>query len=218
MSVSTMAGEAPKIHGKTEVEWAWEIHKNCDQLLHQRLAFFTAAQAMTLAAFMVLTNARFQLGIPPDRVHWIEAARYTLNLFGVTLSIFTWMVTKPMVMRLDYLNKTILTPSIAIYNGYLNDALASFTIPCWSWIDWGLMQAGVPAEERTPRKFYRNIIPSTLPKVELGFWLVLLGLLIGADLVTRSAPAVSAVPPNLPAATGCAPASPAPPSSAAAPG
>jgi hypothetical protein len=28
--------------------WVWEIHKNCDQLLHQRLASFTAAQAMTL--------------------------------------------------------------------------------------------------------------------------------------------------------------------------
>ena len=24
--------------------WIWEIHKNCDQLIHQRLASFTAAQ------------------------------------------------------------------------------------------------------------------------------------------------------------------------------
>jgi hypothetical protein len=78
----------PKLHGKTEVEWAWEIHKNCDQLLHQRLASFTAAQAMTLAAFMVLTVARFQPNIPADRIIFVEAGRYVINLFGLILSVF----------------------------------------------------------------------------------------------------------------------------------
>ena len=32
---------------KEQRSWIWEIHKNCDQLIHQRLASFTAAQAMT---------------------------------------------------------------------------------------------------------------------------------------------------------------------------
>ena len=39
--------------------WVWEIHKNCDALLHQRLAAFTAAQSMALVSFTALTVARF---------------------------------------------------------------------------------------------------------------------------------------------------------------
>ena len=49
-----------------KLAWVWEIHKNCDGLLHQRLQSFTAAQAMTLAAFTLLTIARFNATNMPD--------------------------------------------------------------------------------------------------------------------------------------------------------
>ncbi len=175
-----------KIHGKTEVEWAWEFHKNCDQLLHQRLAFFTAAQAMTLAAFMVLTNARFQLGVTPDRIWFIEAGRYTLNIFGFMLSVFTWIVTYPMVIRLDYLNETILDIKIPIYQKYHYAALETFRIPGWSIIDPILARLGFSPQDREPRRFYRNIIPKILPTVEMLMWAILFWLLVWADVTVGS--------------------------------
>ncbi len=186
-----------RFHGKTEVEWAWEFHKNCDQLLHQRLASFTAAQSMTLAAFMVLTNARFQPNIPADRLIFIELGRYTIDLFGLLMSIFTWIVTSPMVMRLDYLNKYVLANEIPVYNDYLYKSLDAFTIPGWQLVDRVLKWLGRSPEEREPRRFYRMIIPRILPIVELGLWIILFLLMVFAD-VFAGAPSASAPPPPSP--------------------
>jgi hypothetical protein len=62
---------------KDQRSWIWEIHKNCDQLIHQRLASFTAAQAMTLASFSVLTVARFNAAtnIAQGRLCLLDIAR-----------------------------------------------------------------------------------------------------------------------------------------------
>lgn len=178
-------GLEPKVHGKSEVEWAWEFHKNCDQLLHQRLASFTAAQAMTLAAFMVLTNARFQPGLD-ERVVFIEFGRYLIDFFGLALSGFTWMVTYPMVKRLDYLNENILFEEIPMYKTYHQKALEDFKIPGWRWIDRALVRFGAPEHERTPRRFYRNIIPRYLPISEMALWSMLGGLMLLADIYSTT--------------------------------
>src|SRR2546423_13368887 len=70
--------------------WIWEIHKQCDQLLHQRLASFTAAQAMTLAAFTLLTVARFNADpqkIDLTRINLLDRSRFIVIGFGVFLAV-----------------------------------------------------------------------------------------------------------------------------------
>jgi hypothetical protein len=149
--------------GKTEIEWAWEFHKNCDQLLHQRLASFTLAQSMTLAAFTLLTVARFQGALDPNRVHYVEAGRYLIALFGLLMAVFGWLVTYPMLERLDYLNNKYLTEEIPVYKAYLVTALEGARLP-WS-------------KRQFPFNFYRRIIPIWLPAAECMFWILLIGLM-----------------------------------------
>jgi hypothetical protein len=95
---------------KDERKWVWEVHKNCDQLLHQRLASFTAAQAMTLASFSVLTVARFNAaaGMPEGRLELLDKARVGIAFFGLFLAFVGWLVTYPMFKRLNYLNHSFL--------------------------------------------------------------------------------------------------------------
>jgi|SRR5208283_1627642 len=92
---------------KEQRSWIWEIHKNCDQLLHQRLASFTAAQAMTLASFTVLTVARFQADpckIDPFRIRLLDISRIGVATFGLFLAFAGWLVTYPMLKRLRFLS------------------------------------------------------------------------------------------------------------------
>ena len=101
--------------------WIWEIHKNCDQLIHQRLAAFTAAQAMTLASFSVLTIARFNAAptMASGRLSLLDWARVWVVLFGIFLAAVGWLVTYPMFKRLNYLNQTFLFRD-KIYRDYFD--------------------------------------------------------------------------------------------------
>ena len=145
-------------------KWIWEIHKNCDQLLHQRLASFTAAQAMTLASFSVLTVARFNaVGMPEGRLNLLDDARAWVVGFGIFLAFVGWFVTYPMFKRLMYLNQTFLFPGDTIYSDYFN---------C---IKWTKKTWGREKKRRTlfPYSFYNKFIPLWLPAAEGLFWLVL---------------------------------------------
>jgi hypothetical protein len=153
---------------KTEIEWIWEFHKNCDQLLHQRLASFTLAQSMTLAAFTLLTVARFQGQVDPCRIPYVEAARYLVAIFGLLMAVFGWLVTYPMLKRLEHLNKKYLTEKIPVYKEYLDTVLESTKFP---WTGW-----------KFPFKFYKDVIPIWLPAVEFGFWILLISLMTAAIL------------------------------------
>jgi hypothetical protein len=160
---SNDCGEERKQGGKTELEWAWEIHKNCDHLLHQRLAAFTAAQAMTLAAFTLLTVARFNVDpdkIPIARINLLEAARVLVLLLGLATALLGMFVAKPMFRRLEYLNDNFLY-KIPVYHAY--------------------REAAVGARLR----WYKNIIPVHLPAIEIGFWVLLLMLLVSGILHGR---------------------------------
>jgi hypothetical protein len=139
--------------GKTEYEWAWELHKNCDNLLHQRLASFTAAQAMTLAAFTLLTVARFNASdkIPQGRLDLLETAGMLVLFLGLITAIMGYLVTRPMFKRLEILNIEYLAKN-PVYARY-RDAPG----PRW--------------------RLYKIIIPDVLPAVEIGFWIYLLYLL-----------------------------------------
>ncbi|HME21106.1 MAG TPA: hypothetical protein VKI44_07055 [Acetobacteraceae bacterium] len=161
--------------------WIWEIHKNCDQLLHQRLASFTAAQAMTLAAFSVLTVARFNAtvatpattttaaigGIPPERLWLLDIARVSVILFGMFLAAVGGLVTYPMFKRLKYLNKAFLFED----NTYCN---------YFHCIEWDEETWDPKSKTRFPYPLYARFIPFWLPAAEVLFWAVLFGLLVVA--------------------------------------
>jgi hypothetical protein len=148
--------------------WVWEIHKQCDQLLHQRLASFTAAQAMTLAAFTLLTVARFNadpVRIAQERIHLLDISRLIVIVFGGFLAVASSLVTYSMFRRLNYLNRRFLFRD-EIYDAYFYS------------IGWM-----VP--------FYRYIIPVGLPVAEFGLWALLLYLLRQGILADVSLPAVT---------------------------
>jgi hypothetical protein len=169
-----------QIHGKLlnllqtrlmadERKWIWEIHKNCDQLIHQRLASFTAAQAMTLASFSVLTVARFNAatGMAEGRLELLDKARVWVIGFGIFLAAVGWLVTYPMFKRLQYLNQNFLFRD-KIYLNYFKCIESKES----SW--------GTKAEKGTifPYSLYKSFIPLWLPIAEGVFWLVLLRLLV----------------------------------------
>jgi hypothetical protein len=134
---------------RTELEWAWEIHKNCDQLLHQRLAAFITAQAMTVAGFMTLTIARFQPGLSVERALWIDGGRYALIIFGFVLALAAMAVSWPMYRRLQFLNNQYMR-KLEVFDQYLNHINGPIR---YAW--------------------YRLIIPFWLPLVEMIFWAIL---------------------------------------------
>ena len=151
--------------------WIWEIHKNCDQLIHQRLAAFTAAQAMTFASFSVLTIARFNAAptMASGRLSLLDWARVWVVLFGIFLAAVGWLVTYPMFKRLNYLNQTFLFRD-KIYRDYFD---------CIKWQErtWA-------CETKKPTVFlysiYNRFIPLWLPIAGGVFWLVFLCLLVFA--------------------------------------
>jgi len=161
-------------------KWMWEIHKNCDQLLHQRLAAFTAAQAMTLASFTVLTVARFQAqeSMPPLRVHLLDTSRILVALFGLLIAIFGWLVTYPMLARLQSLNKYLTEDPI--YKYYIDAADKKLALPFLS--------------VSFPLKHYRNVIPIWLPASEAVLWVVLLAFTAYAFLATLDPGAAAHAP------------------------
>ena len=192
---------------KEERDFIWEIHKNCDQLLHRRLASFTAAQAMTLASFGVLTMARFQadpckIGVP--RIRLLEVSRFGVILLGISLAAAAFLVTYPMVKRLKFINENFLFEDRPVYEAY-------FDCIEWNKDTWAELkqryyvtsarrvlhkagkedtQATTPNTKkpmtgtRYPYRVYRNIIPVWLPVAEVALWLVLFGLLGGGVLAT----------------------------------
>jgi hypothetical protein len=161
--------EALVLFAKEQRNWVWEIHKNCDQLLHQRLASFTAAQAMTLASFTLLTVARFNADpgkIAPSRILLLDISRVGVTLFGVFLAVTGYLVTYPMVKRLKYLNDKFFFPNDKIYRNYFD---------C---IEWDENTWSPTSKGRFPYAFYRNIIPRWLPLAEGLLWVFLLLLLV----------------------------------------
>ena len=152
-----------------DYKWVWEIHKNCDQLLHQRLAAFTAAQAMTLAAFTLLTIARFKIDEDMvQRIPFLESSRFLVALFGLLVAVCGWLVTYPMYYRIQHLNQHLATDSI--YKEYLDVVDKDVKVP-FIRIDF-------------PLKLYREVIPIWLPVFELGLWIGLIVLTILAALKT----------------------------------
>jgi hypothetical protein len=108
---------------KEQRNWIWEIHKNCDQLMHQRLASFMAAQAMTLALFTLLTVARFNADptkFAPPRIVLLDISRLGVTVFGVFLAVGGYLVTYPMRKRLQYLNDKFFFPKDKIYRDYFD--------------------------------------------------------------------------------------------------
>lgn len=163
---------------KDQRQWIWEIHKNCDQLIHQRLASFTAAQAMTLASFGVLTVARFNAGegIPPLRLELLDEARVWVIGFGLFLAFVSWFVIYPMFKRLKYLNDTYLFRD-TIYSDYYH---------C---IEWRRKKWKYKTKSKLLLfyRFYKSFIPLWLPIAEGLFWLGL-GYLLWAALHDASMP------------------------------
>lgn len=164
---------------KEAIRWAFEIHKNCDSMLHQRLSAFTAIQSFTIAAYTLLTNARFQPSFPTERIFYLEFGRYAIGAFGISIAVFGWMVTYPMLVRLQYLDENYLTKS-DIYKKYLRDS-----------IDEGVYKMLHNNKSRisfsVPNiwKNYRTIIPVWLPVAEIVLWVVLLANMTIAILLSK---------------------------------
>lgn len=177
-----MAGSVslPPRAASTDEEWkrAFEIHRNCDHLMHQRLTAFTALQAFTITAYATLTVARFQLGVPVERIVWFEVSRIGLISFGIVSAVFGWMVTFPMLVRLRYLNETYLNDD-PIYEKYIKaaheDSRFNVLLPKHPRIDSLLRGRWIE---------YRTVIPIFLPLAEIGLWLVFLLTLAGAWIST----------------------------------
>jgi len=183
--------------------WIWEIHKNCDALLHQRLAAFTTAQSMALASFTLLTVARFNADpckISGWRIMLLDFSRFWIVLFGLFLSYATYMVTAPMLMRLDYLNEKYFFPNDPVYKEYIEcienaEFVAKFEkrvgspsldkLLLWRW----------SSKRQSFYKSYRSIIAVKLPTVELLFWTVL-GLLLLAGMTITLSGGTPGCPPN----------------------
>jgi hypothetical protein len=160
---------------KEQRGWIWEIHKNCDQLLHQRLASFTAAQAMTLASFTLLTVARFNADpqkIAIERLWLLDISRVCVIMFGVFLAIAGIFVTYQMLKRLRFLNEKYLFPGDPIYRAY------------YDCIEWSEENWSSNTKTKFPYRFYRRIIPLWLPVAELLLWIMLLVLLALGILAT----------------------------------
>jgi hypothetical protein len=168
---------------KTDFEWAWEFHKNCDQLLHQRLTAFTATQAMTLAAFTVLTIARFQTGVSPDRLVYVDLGRYLIAIFGLAMAACGWLVTYPMYRRLQYLNTHYLAKENGVYKAYIETAVEGMKVPILKF-DF-------------PLRTYRRIIPIWLPLSEIVLWV---GLMMLTSIANIAASGSAKDPPPPPQA------------------
>lgn len=164
----------------SEEQWrrAFEIHKNCDQLLHQRLTAFTGLQAFAITAYAALTVARFQQAVSPERIIWFEVSRVGLISFGIITAIFGWMVTFPMLVRLRYLNDRYLKQD-KIYLEYIDEAhrQAPYNVLLENWpkLDSRLRARWIE---------YRNVIPILLPLFEILLWLLFLLTLVGASIST----------------------------------
>ena len=157
---------------------AFDIHKNCDQMLHQRLTAFTALQAFAIAAYTTLTIARFQAAVPSERIVWFEFSRVSLIAFGIVTAIFGWMVTFPMLVRLRYLNDKYLFTD-PIYKSYMLDAHLDQ--------NYNKLLLEWPKTDTYLRKKwlnYRYVIPILLPLFEISLWSIFLVALIGAWIST----------------------------------
>ena len=166
-----------------EYQVALEIHKNCDSMLHQRLASFTAAQSFSLAAFMLLTVARFQAALAPDRIVFLDAIRYAIIAFGIVLSVFGWMVTYPMLMRLRYLDDIYLRNN-RVYAEDIDIEHVANTHDVFS---------QVPGIKKLWR-VYRWVIPILLPFAEFALWIFIFIVMTLAKVFTaeptRNCPAL----------------------------
>ena len=118
---------------------------------------------MTLAAFTLLTIARFQATAPMGpRLQLLEYGRLSVAAFGFIMAIFGWLVTYPMFERLSDLND-LLTQD-PIYSRYIKAADTKLRVP-FVRIDF-------------PMRTYKLVIPLFLPLTELALWITLITLTI----------------------------------------
>jgi hypothetical protein len=170
---------------KIKIEWRdiWEIHKQCDALLHSRLTAFTALQAFSIAAYIALTVARFSSSLPPERADYVEYGRFGLILFGMLTALFGWMVTFPMLVRIRFLNgeylcnEKLFQQEAAAYTRYMYESLEDRR--------YNTLFYNRESTSATPKlgrariwPRYTSVIPVFLPAVEMLLWLAFLALQI----------------------------------------
>ncbi|WP_139226233.1 hypothetical protein [Falsiroseomonas stagni] len=84
---------------KDEHEWAWEFHKQCDALLHSRLAAYFTGQSFLLTSFTLII-------INP--AHGPKILLYLVAILGLFTGIIWLFVNVAMFARLEALNEKYL--------------------------------------------------------------------------------------------------------------
>lgn len=90
---------------------AWDIHKDADALLHNRLNAFLVVQALMFGAYFVAVDLNAAASV---RVYY----QTVIFLTGCAVSIGYWRLSQRMIHGILLLKNEVLLPHIPIYNLY----------------------------------------------------------------------------------------------------
>ncbi len=153
-------------------EWAWEFHKQCDSLLHSRLAAYFTGQSFLVTAFIVVV-ANIQ------KFHNLVPAAIAIT--GLLTAVLWLFVNAAMYSRLEAINQKYLfskghddlqgkfrpiddgTASVMreVFTFYISNSIAKKII----WL--------FPLPIPIPLHIYKVFIPYTTPVLFITLWLFL---------------------------------------------
>lgn len=97
--------------GEADVEMAWDIHKDADGLLHNRLNAFLVVQALMFGAYFVAVDLNDATTV---RVYY----QTVIFLAGCAVSIGYWRLSQRMIRGILRLKNEILLPHVPVYARY----------------------------------------------------------------------------------------------------
>lgn len=97
---------------------AWDIHKDADALLHNRLNAFLVVQALMFGAYFVAADLN---DAPAVRVYY----QTVIFLAGAAVSIGYWRLSQRMIRGILRLKTEVLLPHVPVYERYYRGIEAS---------------------------------------------------------------------------------------------
>lgn len=151
--------------GKSETEWAWEFHKQCDNLLHSRLAAYFTGQSFLVTAFVISKSNFMQFGHP---------TLIALCVVGFLTSLLWLFVNVSMYIRLEGLNRRYLFTDSPGGIGRQSDPSRRIIQSVFTYyIDGSIKGRNLWIPMAVPVGIYKTFIPYFTPTLFVILWIFL---------------------------------------------
>lgn len=97
---------------RDEILLAWDIHKDADHLLHNRLNAFLVVQALMFGAFFVAVQISGNGGIPAFLYQGV------VFVASIVICVGYWWLSQRMIRGILHLKENYLLPHLPVYEGY----------------------------------------------------------------------------------------------------